>query len=164
MLFNGTILENMTMFQVDERLERAFDIAQQLGLNDVIARLPAGYDTPVGNGQEDGLPGGVKQRITITRALAAVDDPKIILFDEANALLDPQSDLGLVALLRKFSAKATMILVSHRPTVLDLADRTFVLRNGSLTSYGCGLERRAPQTTPTEPGAAGSIHSTIGAN
>ena len=132
MLFNGTILENMTMFQVEQRLDQAFDIAQQLGLNDVITRLPAGYDTQVGNGPEDGLPGGVKQRIAITRALAAVDDPKIILFDEANALLDPQSDLQLVELLRKYSAKATMIIVSHRPKVLDLADRTFVLRNGSL--------------------------------
>ena len=98
------------------------------------------------------MPGGVKQRITITRALAAVDDPKIILFDEANALLDPQSDLGLVALLRKFSAKATMILVSHRPTVLDLADRTFVLGDGRL-KQGFLRPSGAPAVPRKEPAA-----------
>ena len=131
-LFDGTILENMTMFQSEERLDQAFEIANRLKLSDVIALLPGGYDTRVGDRLEDGLPGGIRQRIAIVRALCAVKDPRIILFDEANALLDPQSDTQLVELLRDYAGRATMIIVSHRPKVLDLADRTFVLRDGDL--------------------------------
>ncbi len=140
-LFDGTILENLTMFKVDENLDRAFEISHQLGLNDVIARLPDGYDAQVGGGPEAGLPGGVRQRIAIARALIVVKDPRVILFDEANALLDPQSDALLGELLQRYRGRTTMILVSHRPTIINLAHRKFILANGTLT----------PQQTPPSP-------------
>ena len=70
-LFEGTILENLTMFQVEDRLAKAFEIATRLGLTDVIARLPEGYDTKVSNGPEDGLPVSIKQRLAIARSAGA---------------------------------------------------------------------------------------------
>jgi len=137
-LFEGTILENLTMFQVEDRLAKAFEIATRLGLTDVIARLPEGYDTKVSNGPEDGLPVSIKQRLAIARSLALVDHPRIILFDEANALLDPQSDLQLVDLLREYRGSATMVLISHRPKVLDLADRVYSIHNGQMVEMKVG--------------------------
>lgn len=140
-LFDGTILENLTMFKVDEHLDRAFEISNQLGLNHVIARLPDGYDAQVGGGPEAGLPGGVRQRIAIARALTVVKDPRVILFDEANALLDPQSDALLCELLQRYRGRTTMVLVSHRPTIINLAHKKFILANGLVT----------PQPGPDSP-------------
>ncbi len=148
-LFDGTILENLTMFKVDEHLDRAFEISHQLGLNDVIARLPDGYDAQIGGGPEAGLPGGVRQRIAIARALTIVKDPRIILFDEANALLDPQSDALLCELLQRYRGRTTMVLVSHRPTIINLAHRKFILADGLLT----------PQPMPVAPNAGGAPDS-----
>lgn len=147
-LFEGTILENLTMFKVDEHLDRAFEISNQLGLNDVIARLPDGYDTMVGNGPEAGLPGGVRQRIVIARSLVLAGDPRIILFDEANSLLDPRSDDLLIALLQQYRGRATMILVSHRPKILELADRGLALRDGRLSPEE--LPAAADKTQPNQ--------------
>ncbi len=131
-LFNGTILENLTMFRGEEYAEEALYQAARLGLNDIIARLPAGYETIVGDGANDGLPGGVKQRITIARALALNPDPPLILFDEANSSLDRQSDDLLKEVLATYCGRAAMILISHRPSVLKLADRVYVLADGAL--------------------------------
>ena len=110
----------------------------RLGLTDVIARLPEGYDTKVSNGPDDGLPVSIKQRLAIARSLALVDHPRIILFDEANALLDPQSDLQLVDLLREYRGSATMVLISHRPKVLDLADRVYSIHDGQMVEMKGG--------------------------
>ena len=131
-LFDGTILDNLTLFQNDERLDAALEVAQRLGLTDVIARLPEGYETRVSSGREDGLPDGLKQSITIARSFALSDDPRILLFDEANALLDPQTDQRLIELLNDYRGRTTMVLVSHRPTLLGIADRVFVLRDGRM--------------------------------
>ncbi len=150
-LFEGTILENLTMFQVEDRLAKAFEVATRLGLTDVIARLPEGYDTKVSNGPEDGLPVSIKQRLAIARSLALVDHPRIILFDEANALLDPQSDLQLVDLLREYRGSATMVIVSHRPKVLNLADRVYSIHNGQMVEMKVGSE--TAQQSPSEGSA-----------
>lgn len=133
MLFEGTILENLTMFRTEERLDRAFAIAQSLGLSDRIARLPEGFDTRIGNGAVDGIPVGMRQRIAVARALITVARPRILLFDEANALLDKQSDDRLIQLLRQHKGNATIVLNSLRPAVLALADRILTLEDGVLS-------------------------------
>ena len=137
-LFHGTILENLTMFRGDDHAEEALFQAERLGLNDIIARLPAGYETVVGDGANDGLPGGVKQRITIARALALTPDAPVILFDEANSSLDRQSDELLKEVLSTYCGKAAMVLISHRPSILKLADRVLVLDGGTLRPQGEG--------------------------
>lgn len=140
-LFNGTLLENITMFRPD-REEEALEMARYLGLDNVVAHMPFGYDTKVGEGATDSLPRGIKQRIAIARAL--VDRPRILLFDEANTAMDGAGDTNLRNLMEQLRGRVTLVLVSCRPSLLKLADRVYDLQAGVLTS-------RAPQGAPAAP-------------
>ncbi|MGD1935180.1 MAG: peptidase domain-containing ABC transporter [Candidatus Phaeomarinobacter sp.] len=127
-LFQGTILENLTMFREGDAIDRARDAAQMIGLEEDIHRLPQGYDTRVSQGISDELPGGMMQRIIIARALAR--DARILLFDEANAGLDRKADGQLMDALQQLKGKITIIAVSHRPSLIRLADRVISIRKG----------------------------------
>lgn len=129
-LFNGTVLENITMFKVKELWQDAVALAGQLGLDDIFARMPDGYDTRVGDTAASIVPTGVAQRITIARAL--INRPSLILFDEANTSLDNSSDLMLRDVLATYRERAAMILVSFRPSLLRIADRRFQLTQNRL--------------------------------
>jgi len=126
-VFEGTILENITMFGPGFRLEAARRAAQLIGLEEDIHLLPEGYDTLLAQGVGDSLSSGLTQRITIARALAT--DPKILIFDEANTLLDMRSDRLLLAGLEKLKGRVTTILISNRPSSLRVADRVFEVKN-----------------------------------
>lgn len=128
-LFQGTILENVTMYR-DEKAEDALDISRLLGLDSVVAHMPNGYDTIVGDGAGDKLPKGIKQRIAIARAL--VDKPRVLLFDEANASMDSAGDATLRNLLERLKGRVTLILVTPRPSMLNLADRIFDITDAKL--------------------------------
>jgi ATP-binding cassette subfamily B protein len=125
----GTILENITMFD-ESRNEAAIDIAKQLGLDQIVAGLKLGYETPLGEGNAETLPQGVRQIISLARALMA--DPDVILLDESNLSLDMKADQQLREVLEKRKGKATMVMVTHRPSYLAMADRIFNLKNGKL--------------------------------
>lgn len=128
-IVGGTILENMTMF--DETLnERALEIARELGLDHHVATMKLGYETVLGEGASTKLPRGVCQIITIIRALSC--DPGIILFDEANLGLDFLAEKLLRNYLEARKGKCTMVLVTHRPSLVRLADRIYALENGKL--------------------------------
>ncbi len=128
-LFNGTILENITMFRPD-RAEAALDMARFLGLDAVVAHMPKGYETEVATGAAESLPRGIKQRIAIARAL--VDKPRVILFDEANTSMDGAGDANIRAILERLKGRVTLVLVSHRPSVLRLVDRLYEIHDGVL--------------------------------
>jgi len=129
-IFHGTILENLTTFRKGRYIDQAMELSEELGLDDVIKRLPFGYDTIVGDGAADGLPGGIRQRITIARAL--VSRPRLILFDEANTSLDAHGDEILKRTMQRQQDKATILLVSLRPSLLKIADRGFRIENNNL--------------------------------
>lgn len=128
-LFHGTILENVTMFRED-KIDDALDISRLLGLDGVVAHMPNGYETIVGDGAGDKLPKGIKQRIAIARAL--VDKPRVLLFDEANAAMDSAGDSTLRNLLDRLKGRVTLILVTPRPSMLNLADRIFDIKDAQL--------------------------------
>jgi len=129
-LFEGTILENITLFRDGSYLNKALDVAELVGLNDVIEHMPEGYLTYVGASTVDTIPKGIKQRIAIARAL--INEPPIILFDEANSSLDIRGDACLMQALNKLREHSTIILVTHRPSTQSLADKVFILENGEL--------------------------------
>lgn len=129
-LFKGTILENLTKFDVDRHLEQALALAAQLGLDRFFAAMPDGYDMQVGNGATGGLPSGVVQRIGMVRAL--VGEPRLILFDEANSALDHEGDRLVRDTLMAYKPTTAIALVSFRPSLLAIADRRFVFRDRRL--------------------------------
>jgi ATP-binding cassette, subfamily C, bacterial LapB len=129
-LYSGNLIDNMTGYQKGIVIDRALELSEALGLDQEIKNLPEGFDTQVGGSTVERIPGGVRQRIAIVRAL--VDDPKLILFDEGNLSLDAKSDDLLRKLLLKLKGKATMILVSSRPEIQALANRHFIMVEGEL--------------------------------
>ncbi|MFV3130966.1 peptidase domain-containing ABC transporter [Niveispirillum sp. KHB5.9] len=128
-LFRGTITENITMFR-PELEEAAMMAAERVGLLDLIHALPHGFSTYVGDGATEPLPRGLAQRIAVARAL--MNRPRIILFDDANSAVDDDGDRSLFALLNEVRSESLVILVSHRPAVLKLADRIYSLSDGKL--------------------------------
>ncbi|MCP5381140.1 MAG: ATP-binding cassette domain-containing protein [Kordiimonadaceae bacterium] len=137
-LFQGTILDNLTMFQGDDKIDAVMKAAEHMDLGQILVRMPEGFETMVGDASQNELPAGIVQRIAIVRALAS--NPDIILFDEANSGLDSNSDEDLKELMEKLKGKCTIVLVSFRPSLLKLADRHFELVNGEL------IENKAPQS------------------
>jgi len=132
-IFEGTILENMTLYREGLAAEQAIEIAGKLGLGEIVSKLPDGLDTYIGGSAAGSLSEGVKQKIVIVRSL--VSNPKIILFDDSNANFDVKNDKKLVELIREMKGSRTMVIVSHRPSFLRLCDRVLELHDGELRSY-----------------------------
>ncbi|MEO5373768.1 MAG: ABC transporter transmembrane domain-containing protein [Alphaproteobacteria bacterium] len=129
-LFQGTLLDNITMFDPSLH-DEAVRAARSLGLDDVVASMPFGYETRIGDSAMDTLPRGIKQRIAIARAL--IYHPRIVLFDEANTAIDRAGDDYLRVALERLKGVSTMVLVTHRPSLLRLADKVYDLQDGHLT-------------------------------
>mgnify|MGYP003642061963 CR=1 FL=1 len=136
-IFDGTILDNLTMFREGQAVDRAIEIANKIGLTEVVMRLPEGLDTHVSGSSYDSLPVGVRQQIILVRSLVGCmtfGEPKIILFDDADSSLDVKHDAMLVNLLMELQQNNTMIIVSHRPSILRLCHRNYMLKDGDLMS------------------------------
>jgi ATP-binding cassette, subfamily C, bacterial LapB len=131
-LFQGTILENMTMYRGAPYTDEALGLSRQLGLDDWIRRLPLGYETKVGDQLFLLLPDGIHQRICLVRAL--VNHPKILILDEANTSLDEDGDRLLRQVLLSLRGKMTIVFVTHRPSIQELADASYELIDGVLFS------------------------------
>jgi len=146
-LFEGTILENMTLYREGETIDQAIEISKALGLNEIISKLPQGLDTHIGGASKDMLPEGVKQKIVMVRSL--VGYPKVIFLDDANANFDLKNDQKLAEILKKLKGRRTMVVVSHRPSFLRLCDRQLELKSGSLVPLVLPDYKRAvAQQTP----------------
>ena len=145
-VLKGTILENITMFR-PRRTQAALELSRRLGLDHIAARLPRGYETVVGDSVSDILSQGVLQRISLVRGLAP--RPLFVLFDEANSAIDGAGDAELRTILEETKGKAGLVLISHRPSLLKLADETYDLTNGQLTR----VEPNHVPNTPSTPGA-----------
>ncbi len=133
-LFRGTILDNLTMFRRDDPIQEALAAARALGLDTVISRLPEGYDTEIKDNGDCALPEGTRQGIAAARAFAR--EARVILFDDANSCFDARSDEHLIAHVRSLRGATTVVMVTHRPALLALADRVFELKAGRL----CALD------------------------
>lgn len=157
-IYQGTVIDNLTMFQSGEAIDRALYFAAKLGLDEVFARLPDGLRTQLGKGSTDELSGGIRQRIAIVRAL--VGNKKVILFDEANSGLDLQSDDRLKDLLEELKGQHTLVMITYRPSLLRLADKVYDIAVGGATGPVSAEEaiqsffnRQKPASKETEKSA-----------
>lgn len=130
LLFEGTILENMTLYREGSAIEQAVELSKILGLEEILTRLPSGLDTQVGGAAVDTLSEGVRQKIIMVRSL--VGHPKIMLFDDANANFDIKNDTRLHHVIERFKQEKTLVIVSHRPSFLRLCNRHFKIENKTL--------------------------------
>lgn len=134
-LLNGTIRDNIA-FGADgssaAEIEEAARLAQA---NDFIAALPVGMNTLIGD-RGVRLSGGQRQRIALARAL--IKDPPILLLDEATSMFDEQGEAGFIEECSSALSGRTVILITHRPATLALADRIFRLEDGSLSEIDVG--------------------------
>lgn len=133
-LLNGTIKENIARMEKDPDESKVFAAAKMAGLHEMILRLPQGYDTMVGRDGEV-LSGGMRQRVGLARAF--FDDPKVVILDEPNSNLDLDGDQALLSALEKAKAKGiTVLIISHRPTILLNVDKIIVMHEGCITDFG----------------------------
>lgn len=132
-LFRGTLMQNLSGFDPDLQA-RAIELSKLIGLDALIAQLPAGYDTQLEGSPADVIPPGLRQRVALVRALR--HKPKLILYDQADRSLDRDGYHQLFSLLARLKGKATMLLVSDDKNLLRLADRRIVLHSGGLHPLG----------------------------
>jgi subfamily B ATP-binding cassette protein HlyB/CyaB len=132
-LFRGTVRENIAAAKPDASFEQIVEAARLAGAVEFIEQLPRGYDTLIEEGAEN-LSGGQRQRLSIARAL--VTDPKILILDEATSALDPESEAIVKRSIKGIAAGRTVIIVSHRLSMLTDADSILVFERGQLVDAG----------------------------
>jgi ATP-binding cassette, subfamily C, bacterial exporter for protease/lipase len=132
-LFAGSISENIARFgKVDA--DKVVNAAKLAGVHDLILRLPEGYDSMIGDGGL-GLSGGEKQRLGLARAL--YDEPSLIVLDEPNSNLDDIGEIALTqAIVRLRQMRKTVVLISHRPSIIRETNKLLVLRDGMVSAFG----------------------------
>lgn len=130
-LFNGTLLENLTMFR-PELSEKAKVIAEEWGIAESIRKLAFGYDTRIGKAVSEAISPGLRELIAVARAFVRNKEPSIILFDEATRYLDVESDAIMQKALGKYKGKSTVIIISSRPSMLAMADKRYAMADMAL--------------------------------
>ena len=157
-LFDGTVSENIARFgELDSA--KIVAAAKRAGVHEMILRLPSGYDAPIGPGGCV-LSGGQRQRIGLARAIFG--DPALVVLDEPNSNLDEDGENALTnAIMDLKDAGTTVVIVSHRPSILGTMDQILVLADGVVRAFGSRSEVLArlarPVPTTSTVTAAGQI-------
>jgi ATP-binding cassette subfamily C protein/ATP-binding cassette subfamily C protein EexD len=132
-LFAGSVRDNIARLGEAEP-EDVIAAARLAGLHEMIMRLPRGYDSEIGDAGLR-LSGGQRQRIALARALFG--RPRLVVLDEPNASLDYDGEEALMHAIAQLKALGTtVVVIAHRPSILGLADKLLVLRNGTIDVFG----------------------------
>ena len=132
-LFGGTVADNIARFgEVDS--EKVIQAAKRAGVHEMILHLPKGYDTLLGDGGA-GLSGGQKQRLGLARAM--YDDPSLLVLDEPNSNLDDVGEQALLIAINDLRQRGkTIVLITHRQSVLAATTKLLLLRDGVAQAFG----------------------------
>jgi ABC-type multidrug transport system, ATPase and permease components len=141
-LFSASVRDNVLLGRPDladdpETAQAVLDEALQIAQAEFVAELPDGVETTVG---EEGLSlsGGQRQRLALARAVAS--KPSVLVLDDPLSALDVDTEARVEAALRRVLATTTALIVAHRPSTVQLADRVALLENGRVTAVGTHSE------------------------
>lgn len=132
-LFHGTIRDNVAYGRPEASFEDVMEAALAANAHDFIMKLPDGYDSHVGE-RGTKLSGGQRQRISIARAI--LDDPKILILDEATSAVDTESEVQIQTALENLMGGRTTLAIAHRLSTVKNADRLIVLEQGRIVEEG----------------------------
>jgi ATP-binding cassette, subfamily B, bacterial len=132
-LFNTTIAENIRYGRPDATLEEIVQAAKAASIDGFIRSLPEGYDTEVGE-RGQALSAGERQRIALARAF--LRDPSVLVLDEPTASVDSITEQAIAAAVSKTRMGRTTVVISHRFSLIELADLVIVIDNGRVVEMG----------------------------
>ena len=127
-LVKGSILDNLTMFRKGPIIEKAVEAAKLTGLESAMFKINKGYDSQINTAIFPGLPPSISQLLGVTRAL--VMRPKILLFDNSVTFFDHKMNRSFIELLAGLKSISSVLLVSDRPSLLNMADHILSYNNG----------------------------------
>ncbi|MEY4766260.1 MAG: hypothetical protein RI907_2933 [Pseudomonadota bacterium] len=162
-LFHGSLRDNVMLGRVHADPGHFMEVARQTGLDRIAAAHPMGYDLPVGQGGGL-LSGGQRQLVALARCL--VTRPKVLLLDEPTSSMDAQAEASFIHHLKQSVGKRTLVLVTHRPALLELVDRIVVMEGGRVIADGpkaqvlaalAGQAARPPVAAVPQPGGAAGV-------
>ncbi|NQY74991.1 MAG: ATP-binding cassette domain-containing protein, partial [Candidatus Margulisbacteria bacterium] len=133
-LFHGTVKDNIARMSIDPQPEEVIKAAKITHCHEMILSLPKGYDTEIGV-RGAYLSAGQRQRIGLARTFYG--DPRVIVLDEPNSHIDPVGDQALVRALDHAKINGvTVVIITHRPSILKMVDKVLVLAEGQLQHFG----------------------------
>jgi ATP-binding cassette subfamily C protein LapB len=132
-LFSGSLRANIAIGSAHPQDGAVLTAARLAGVDEFAARHPQGYDMMLAE-RGEGLSGGQRQSIALARAL--IDSPSILLLDEPTSSMDVQTEIGVIARLRASLPNSTLVVITHRPSLLELVDRVIVIDDGRIVLDG----------------------------
>ena len=136
-LFMGSIADNIRYAKPEATIEEVVAAAKAASAHEFIMRLPDGYETRVGAGGQD-LSGGERQRVSIARTI--IQNPKILILDEATAAMDTETERNIQESLTRLQKGRTTLAIAHRLSTLRDADELCVIDDGKVVEYGTYAE------------------------
>ena len=128
-LFSGTVKENLQIGYYEYGDDHLLNISKISGVDDFVSRSQSGYDLMLGEGGQ-GLSGGQLQSINLARAM--LHDTNVLILDEPTSSMDTGTEKAVISRLKDWANKRTMIMVTHRNSILELAERVLVVEGGSI--------------------------------
>ena len=138
-LFTGTIADNLRIANPDASTEQMWDALTKAQLADEIRAMPLGLDSPVGE-RGSLISGGQAQRLSLARAL--LSNRKVLFLDEPTSQVDHESEARIIKALAELGRDLTIVMVTHREALLDLADSTYEMNEGHLNLRDARSENR----------------------
>jgi ATP-binding cassette subfamily C protein LapB len=130
-LFSGTVKENLQMGFYEYDDAHLLSISKISGVDDFVARHPQGYEMELRE-RGEGLSGGQRQSINLARAL--LHDPNLLVLDEPTSSMDTATEKTVIGRLKTWAGARTLVMVTHRNTLLELADRVLVMDQGAIVA------------------------------